>query len=106
MIGMKHSFKIIFKIFTPLRVAIILGLGIFFWFLIFGEQGIIELNKLISMRKQLTEQKVTLDKDIKQLSQEKILLNNPKKLELVIRQELGFIKPGEVIYQKKENSSP
>lgn len=98
--------KIFFKVFTPLRLAIIIGLGIFIWFLIFGDQGIIQLNKLIFMKKQLTGQRENLKKDMERLSHEKELLDNPKHLEWVIRNELGFIKPGEIIYQERERSAP
>lgn len=103
---MKSWIEILLKIFTPFRLAIIVGLGIFIWSLIFGDQGIIQLNKLIYMKKQLTDQRENLKEDMGRLTHEKELLNNPKYLEWVIRNELGFIKPGEIIYQERERNAP
>ncbi len=34
-----------------------------------------------------------------ELRREERLLHNPRYLETVIRQELGYIRPGEVVYQ-------
>lgn len=97
------NLRIFFNTFTPIRIAVAVGAILFFAFLILGDQGVLELNKLVIMKKQLIQQKETLKSDIERLSKEKELLNNPKSLEFVIRNELGFIKPGEIIFQEKDS---
>jgi len=101
---MKRLLTPFLKIFTPLRIGIITAVLVFLWLLIFGDQGIYQLNRLTMMKKRLLYQNETLTKDIEKLSQEKTLLQDPKNLEPVIRKELGYIKPGEVIYQEKESN--
>ena len=52
---------------------------------------------------------VSTDKEIRPASAVCIigkLLGDPKHLERVIRSELSFIKPGEIIYQERERSAP
>jgi cell division protein FtsB len=100
---MKRFFTSIFRVFTPLRIGIVIAAAVFIWLLIFGDQGIYQLNKLTLMKKRLLYQRETLTKDIERLTNEKALLQDPKNLEPVIRKELGYIKPGEVIYQEKES---
>ncbi|MFH1875123.1 MAG: septum formation initiator family protein [Pseudomonadota bacterium] len=99
---MKRLLKTILSIFTPLRICIILAVGIFFSFLLLGEQGVLQLNKLVYLKNDLIQKKTDLQKDLENLENEKKLLHDPKNLELVIRQELGFIKSGEIVYQIKE----
>ncbi len=84
-------------------MLLILGVAAFLWFLIFGDQGIYHLNKLSIMKRKLVHQKEMLTKDIERLSREKALLQEPKNLEPYIRKELGFIRPGEIVYQEKED---
>lgn len=102
---MRRFFHILFQIVTPVRLAVILIAATFFLLLIFGDQGIIQLHKLALMKKQLIEKKTTLKSDINKLTNEKKLLHDNKHLEFVIRDELGFIKPGEIIYQEREKES-
>ena len=101
---MKNFLRTVFAVFTPLRVGIILAVSVFLWFLLFGDQGIYQLNKLSRMKDKLANQKDTLKTDIDRLMREKTLLQDPKNLEPVIRRELGYIRPGEVIYQEKETN--
>jgi cell division protein FtsB len=98
----KQLLKSVLKIFTPLRVGIVLGVIAFLWFLLFGDQGIYQLNKLSMMKRRLTLQEETLKTDIERLTREKAFLQDPKNLEPVIRKELGFIRPGEIVYQERE----
>lgn len=99
---MKYFIKTTLEIFSPLRVGIILGIAVFLWFLLFGDQGIVELNKLSMMNKKLIYQKETLKTNIEKLTRDKASLSDPKNLEPVIRKELGYIRPGEILYQEKE----
>lgn len=102
---MKQIFRSIFQVFTPLRLAITAAAIVFFWFLLFGDQGIYHLNKLSLMKNRLATQKETLKSDIERLTQDKEMLKEPKNLEGVIRRELGYVRPGEVIYQEKAPES-
>lgn len=99
---MRRFLHILFQIFTPVRLAVILVAATFLLLLFFGDQGIIQLHKLALMKKQLIEKRTTLKSDIDKLTGEKKLLHDNKHLEFVIRDELGFIRPGEIIFQEKE----
>ncbi len=99
---MKRLLRTFLNIFTPLRMGIIVGMSIFISFLIFGDQGVLQLNKLVYLKNNLVKKRNTLQKNIEDLKNEKKMLHDPKNLELVIRKELGFIKPGEIVYQLKE----
>ena len=52
------------------------------------------------MRDEMKLQKANLEADLTRLKREYDYLKKPKNLERVIRTELGFIKPGEVIFQE------
>lgn len=84
---------------TWVRVGIVLAAGLFVWFFLLGDQGVVNLRKLHTMKKQLLHEQQTLEQDIKDMTREKELLSDPKNLEMVIRKELGAIKPGEVIFE-------
>lgn len=99
---MRRLLRIIPEIFTPIRIVIFVVAGIFFLFLILGDQGVLQLNKLVCMKNELMNKKEALNQNISRLNKEKELLYDKKNLELVIRKELGYIKPGEIVYQVKE----
>lgn len=81
-------------------VLLVLAAVFFLWFAVFGEQGLYQLHKSIHLKKDLKNQRVELKKKIEGLERIKKLLNNRIYLEHVIRQELGYVKPGEVVYQQ------
>lgn len=93
------------NVLTPVRVIVILAVAFFFWFLAFGDQGIYQLKRLLEMKNQLTARKILLNDDIDRLVREKEILSNPDNLEMVIRKELGYIRPGEVIFEEKGHDS-
>ncbi|PIU57592.1 MAG: hypothetical protein COS89_04140 [Deltaproteobacteria bacterium CG07_land_8_20_14_0_80_38_7] len=101
---MRLVIKKLKAILSPLRIIIIFGVFIFLILLVLGDQGVLHLNKLLYMKKDLTAQQHSLQLSIEKLSKTKNQLNDPKILEFVIRKELGFIKPGEIIYQKKRKT--
>jgi cell division protein FtsB len=87
-------------------IAIVVGLTIFAWFAIFGDMGLYQLHQSIKLKSDVKNQIEAMQKKIEALKENKILLENPKHLELVIRQELGYVKPDEVVFQKmKEKKS-
>jgi len=87
--------------FTPIRIALLGGACFFFWFLAFGDQGIKQLNRLYEMKSQLLKERSYLGDSIDNLTKEKMLLRDPNNVEMVIRKELGYIRPGEIIFEKK-----
>ena len=88
------------KFFTFGRISLIFVIGSSFWFFVLGDQGLYQLKKLFIMRDEMKLQKANLEADLTRLKREYDYLKKPKNLERVIRTELGFIKPGEVIFQE------
>ena len=75
------------------------GVAFFTWFAIFGDQGLYQLHRTNRLKTQLKKDIVDLKEKITELKNKKELLNDPKHLELIIRQELGYVKPDEVVFQ-------
>ena len=105
---MKSLLKKIFLPFanflTPVRIVVILVISLFFWFVILGDQGIYKLQKLILMKNRLTMERSQLSDEIDKLSEQKNILSDPANMEMTIRSELGYIKPGEVVFEAKKES--
>lgn len=89
---------------TPVRIGVICAVILFFWFFILGDKGIYQLRNLMDMKNRLTAERQKLIEDIDKLSEEKKLLSDPKNLEMVIRKELGYIKPGEMVFEEKKQA--
>ncbi|MBI2092866.1 MAG: septum formation initiator family protein [Deltaproteobacteria bacterium] len=81
-------------------ILIFLAVVFFLWFAIFGDHGLYHLHKSVKMRNKLKEEIVQLQNRIQTLKKNKELLNNPSHLEIIIRQELGYVKKDEVIFQQ------
>ena len=88
--------------FTPTRIGVAVISAGFFWFLVMGDQGVVQLKKLIEMKSNLLAEVELLNTQIDDLTNKKNLLSNPSNLELTIRNELGYVRPGEVIFEEKE----
>ncbi|PIR26897.1 MAG: hypothetical protein COV43_00085 [Deltaproteobacteria bacterium CG11_big_fil_rev_8_21_14_0_20_42_23] len=101
---MKILKKIIAVFFTPFRFFLSLGIAVFLWLSVFGDQGILQLERLKNIKNELQLKEKKLEAKVKELEEEQIILKDPKNLEMVIRTELGFTKPGEVIFQKEKPS--
>lgn len=86
----------------PLHVLAAVGVIVFFWFLIMGDQGLYRLRQLYQLRTTLLGQRHKLARDIEEKDREKRMLEDPKNLEMIIRKELGYIRPGEIIFQEPE----
>ena len=91
----------VLNILTPARLVVLLLAVFFFWFLAFGDQGIYKLRRLFEMKSNLNTKRKVLNDDIDNLIKEQKTLSDPKNLEMVIRKELGYVKPGEVIFEEK-----
>lgn len=88
----------------PVHLIAVGGLIIFFWFLIMGDQGIYRLRQLLQLRSNLEQQREQLARELDQKERERQMFEDPKRLEQIIRKELGYIKPGEVIFQEPEKN--
>ncbi len=88
-------------IFTPIRL-VVLGTIIFaMWFFALGDHGIYELRQLLKLETHLMQQRQQLNDDIDELNALKQQLSQPEQMEMIIRQDLGYIKPGEIIFEEK-----
>lgn len=85
------------KYITPV-VYIIVLLGIIV-FTLFGDSGLYQLHKMYGTKNKLAHQIKENETLIKHLEAEKKRLNNPDYLEGIVRNELGYIKDGEIVYQ-------
>jgi len=81
-------------------VVFTVGVTGFVWLAIFGDQGLYQLHKTRHHLADLGKEAISLENTIKKLEEDKALLSNPKHLEWVIRQELGYVKSGEVVFQQ------
>ena len=81
------------------RLAVLFLFSVFLWFLVLGDQGLYHLKKLSNIRDQLLAKEIALTESNQNLRQQKILLGKPENLEMAIRHELGFIRPGEMVYR-------
>jgi len=86
----------------PIHLIAVIGLIVFFWFLIMGDQGLYRLRQLYELRDTLKMKRQTLSGELENKTKEKEMLEDPKNLEMIIRQELGYIRPGEMIYQEPQ----
>lgn len=68
-----------------------------------GDQGLNRLRHLHQIRMNLIKQRQQLTQEIETKTREKKLLENPKNLEMIIRKELGYIQPGEIIFQEPQD---
>lgn len=92
---------VLFKYVTPVRLVVIVIVAAFFWFLIAGDQGIAQFRRLMDMKQRLLAERKALNEQIDKLTRERDLLSNPENLETIIRKELGFVKPGEIVFEEK-----
>ncbi|PIR17761.1 MAG: hypothetical protein COV46_02985 [Deltaproteobacteria bacterium CG11_big_fil_rev_8_21_14_0_20_49_13] len=81
-------------------IVIFVAAAGFVWFAVFGDQGLWNLKRAIGLRKELTARETELRARINELKENKNLLTNKEHLELVIRQELGYVKDGEIVFQQ------
>lgn len=106
---MKNLLKKIFlplaNFLTPVRIVIIVAISLFFWFIILGDQGIYKLQKLILMKNRMITERSQLSDEIDRLSEQKRIFSDPANMEMTIRSELGYIKPGEVVFEAKKEDS-
>ena len=70
-------------------------------FAFFGEQGLFKLHQMNHNEARLEEMIVEIRDENDNLARELEWLKTPKYLEKVVRAELGFLRPDEVVYYVK-----
>ena len=82
----------------------ILAMSLLLMFIVFGENGLVDLNSLKMERdilllknKELTQENLSLYREVERLK------NDPQYVENVARQELGVIGKDEVIFKTKKD---
>jgi len=89
------------KILLSLSILILFSL---FLFIIFGDNGIVDLNLLKKERHRLIEKNAKITMDNLSLYRESDRLeHDPRYIEDVVRRELGLIGKDEVIFKLKNN---
>ncbi|MBN1282444.1 MAG: septum formation initiator family protein [Proteobacteria bacterium] len=86
---------------SPIRLAVSLAVLALFLFLVLGDKGIYQFRQLMEMKQRLMAERSGLNEEIDRLTRQKALLADPKNLEPTIRTELGYIKPGEILFEEK-----
>jgi len=94
----------VLNILSPVRLVVVAVVFALFWFLALGDQGIYQLRRILEMRNRLIVERKELNDDIDRLTKERGLLSDPNNLEMVIRKELGYIRPGEIIFEEKNST--
>ncbi len=100
-----HIKAYLFQVITPIRLAVITILIALFWFFVLGDQGIYQIRRLMEMRHKFQVERAKLNEEIDRLSQERQVLKNPDNLEMIIRSELGYVRPGEILYEEKAHEN-
>ena len=93
------------KFLNPIRFSLLIAGGAILWFVIWGDQGLYQREKMRYLKTKLERERIELKHEISQLLKEKSLLKNKAMLEMTIRRELGFIKPGEIIFELQSNNT-
>lgn len=91
--------------FTPLTLTVTAVSLLFGWYIVFGDQGLLMWRRLQHTDRDLRTQEVILSNRLQSLEEEKIHLTDPAYLEPIIRQQLGYVKSGEVVYQFTEQNT-
>lgn len=84
---------------NPIQWVMMLLFMAFCWFAVFGNQGLYTYYSLQNTHKNLILENKNMQARLLDLRREEKLLHDPRYIETVIRQELGYIRPGEVVYQ-------
>lgn len=88
---------------NPLQWSMVVLFLAFCWFAVFGNQGLYTYYSLKNTRNALAAENEVLRAHLEELRREEKRLHDPRYLEIIIRQELGYIRPGEIVYQMEKN---
>ena len=67
-------------------------------FAVFGDQGFLKLNQMTQTEQRLVQMRDEIGSENSRLTQEIEQLKEPQYLEKVAREELGLLRPDEVVY--------
>ena len=101
---LSNSFATIAGLLSPVRLVAIAAVGGIFLFIVLGDNGIYQFRRLMEMRTSFSAERARLNEGIDRLIRERTMLADPKNLEPVIRSELGYIKPGEILFEERTAS--
>lgn len=87
---------------NPIPIVVVCVSLIFGWQLIFGDQGLLTWRSLARTKADLDAKERAHQTTLRNLQEEATRLEEPAYLEVIIRQELGYVKPGETVYQLPE----
>lgn len=94
--------KGVYNFIRPVHIICVIALVVFLWMLVMGDQGLFRLGQLHELKTDLLNSRQRTSDEIDDKAHEEQLLQDPKNLEMIIRKELGYIRPGEIIYQEPE----
>jgi cell division protein FtsB len=77
----------------------LLGVGLFVWLWIFGNEGLYELEKLFGVKGRLVQTQAELTREKEELEAERKRLKDPRYLKHLIHKELGFVEKDEAMIQ-------
>lgn len=76
------------------------------FYIIFGHNGVLKYNELVTVRQSYEERLREMDKEIAEKERElELAIKNQEYLEGIIRRELGLQKNGEDVYIIKDDKS-
>lgn len=84
---------------SPFYLAIGSVVMFLLYFTVFGNQGMIKLGEINRTNQQMKTEVASLKDQIKERERQILLIDDPVYLESIVRQELGYVKPMEVIFQ-------
>lgn len=93
-----HLYKPLSAI-SPFHIGVAAIVIILSWYTIFGNQGLYRLYELKLENRRMKEEILNLKDEIKAREKQMALFSDPTYLETIVRQELGYVKPGEIIFQ-------
>ena len=102
---LKNAITAAMRLCSPVRLIVAVAVVGIFLFLVLGDKGIFQFRQLMDMKQRLMTERAKLNDDIDHLTREKAMLENPENLEPIIRTELGYIKPGEILFEEKKAES-
>ena len=84
-----------------------LGIGLLILFIFFYLPGLSRVQELHLEEERLSKELADLDREIRALKEEKELLQKDQSyLEKVVREELGLVRPGEMVYKLVPQKQP
>ncbi|MBI2342797.1 MAG: septum formation initiator family protein [Deltaproteobacteria bacterium] len=84
---------------NPIPLAALALMALFGWYIIFGDQGLLTLRRLRGTKQSMLQTEQALTHRLEALHEETGRLQDPGYLEILLRKELGYVRPGETVYQ-------